>query len=182
SLDFAQLLLTFQVDVASSALTRRSCASQDHADPMEDIIEEDLDCGTANSLEALYVGLYRDLGKFATADGIVVISTSAHPAAYIAARELDRECHVLSDRPSRHSVERGKRIAAGMWRGAYLTKHADPAAGQGKRTALDDVQIEPPAADTWGGVDFVPTDLAAKAPALLASELDSCKLEITSLQ
>ena len=24
---------------------------QEHADPMEDIIEEDLDCGTANSLE-----------------------------------------------------------------------------------------------------------------------------------
>ncbi|CAJ1334868.1 unnamed protein product [Effrenium voratum] len=217
---------------------------QEHADPMEDIIEEDLDCGTANSLEeaagffsehesedellppkgqrdylnlslvelfpwsrpkALYVGLYRDLGKVATADGIVVISTSAHPAAYIAARELDRECHVLCDRPSQHSVEHGKRIAAGMWRGAYLTKHADPAAGQGKRKALDDVQapgvakvmagptyppdslyymleIEPPAADTWGGVDFVPTDLAAKAPALLASELDSCKLEITSPQ
>ena len=101
--------------------------------------------------KALYVGLYRDLGKVPTADGIVVISTSAHPAAYIAARELDRECHVLCDRPSRHSVEHGKRIAAGMWRGAYLTKHADPAAGQGKRKALDDVQ-EPGVAKVFAPV------------------------------
>ena len=86
-----------------------------------------------------YLGLFRELGKVDTVESVCILATSAHPAAYLAARECGREAHVLFDRPTHHAIAHGKEIAHAMWTAEYLSKQ--PAASQGsKRKILDNLQ------------------------------------------
>lgn len=70
---------------------------------------------------------------------VVIMSTSAHPAAYLAARECGREAHVLMDRPSQHAIEHGKAIASAMWAADFVAKQPAAKAGS-KRKMLDELQ------------------------------------------
>jgi len=125
-----------------------------------------------------YVRFMTDVLHTSGACNVCIFTTSAHPAAWLAARKLQIACAVLLDRPHEHSIEHGKAIAH-----QYLFKakrkhlantdttprkrkirDADIQCIQGPQLRSDQQIVEwleqaPDPKDKFAGVDAYPTNL-----------------------
>ena len=77
----------------------------------------------ARSIET-YTNVFQEIGRGTAGSVCCILSCSAHPSPYIAARNMQMETFVYTNRMREHSLAHGTEVARKFWTGEELKKEA----------------------------------------------------------